>query len=166
MSVTDSNIVDALQYLNELKGANLVSVGRASALAWFLFAKDNVEYALHLQTGFRVVANGDIIFASADIFLPSYALESSKEFEYETFDWDMQGNNRYDERVNLFNERYSNKLIVHDVFANQFGDLSIQLSEKVKIEVFITMSKEECWRFFKRNSDSHLIITGEGVVDE
>ena len=78
----------------------------------------------------------------------------------------MQGNNRYDERVNLFDERYSNKLIVYDVFANQFGDLSIQLSEKIKIEVFITMSKEECWRFFKRNSDRHLIITGEGVVDE
>ena len=71
-----------------------------------------------------------------------------------------------DENVSLFEKKYSDKLVVQDVFVNQLGDLLIQLDENVKIEVFITMSKEECWRFFRRNSDRHLIITGEGSVDE
>ena len=33
------------------------------------------------------------------------------------------------------------------------------------IEVFINMSKDECWRFFRRHSENHLIIGGDGIID-
>ena len=156
----------SIQYLNNLKGANLVSVGRASSLAWFLFVKENSEYALHLQTGFRVVDDKKIIFASADIFQPSEAIESSHDFSWENFEWDIQGNNKYDERVDLFSEIYSYKLTVKDVFINQFGDLSIHLNNNIKIEVFVNMSDEESWRFFERRSDKHLVIYGNAFEIE
>lgn len=47
----------------------------------------------------------------------------------DTFEWDVQGNNRYDENVKLFIEEYSHNLKVNEVLINQWGDLSIQLRE-------------------------------------
>ena len=161
-----TEINKSIECLKKVNGGNLVGVGRASSLAWFLFVVGEDEYALHLQTGFRVVINGSIFVASADIFQPSESLELSDTFDFKAFDWDIQGNNRYDEKISLFREKYSSNLLVNDISINELGDLLIQLSENVKIEVFVNMSKEECWRFFKRHSDSHLVITGEGIEPE
>ena len=153
------------QYLREIEQGNLVSMGRASSLGWILFVKNDEEYALHLQTGFRIVSDEKIIIASSDIFQPSDRIKSNDEFDYETFEWDIQGNNRYDERVKKFFEKYSHNLKVNAVSVNQVGDLSIQLSGKIRIEVFIDMSEEECWRFFKRLSGRHLVIGAEGIIE-
>jgi hypothetical protein len=158
-----NEIETSTQYLNILTGSNLVSVGRASSLAWFLFVKDDDEFALHLQTGFRVIIDDDIYFTGADIFQPSDALENSDDFDYQEFYWDEQGNNRYDEKVSSFKDRYALRLQVTDTAVNQFGDLSITLTESVRLEVYITQSKEECWRFFKRHTDDHLVMTGSGL---
>lgn len=98
-------ISDSNQYLKKIEGGNLVSVGRAASMAWFLFVKDNEE------------------------FQPSKAIQ------------------------------------VDDVFMNQLGDLTIQLSENVKIEVFINMSEEECWRFFQRHTGYHLVVGVEGILE-
>lgn len=159
--MNSKEIHDANQYLKNIEGGNLVSIGRAASMGWFLFDKDNDEYALHLQTSFRVTLDEKILFAGADIFQPSEMIAVSEKFDLETFEWDVQGNNLYDENVKLFMEKYSQNLTVNDVFMNQLGDLSIQLSERVKIDVFVNMSREECWRFFKRHSDNHLVIGGD-----
>lgn len=153
------------QYLREIEQGNLVSMGRASSLGWILFVKNGEEYALHLQTGFRIVLDEKIIIASSDIFQPSDRIKSNDGFDYETFEWDIQGNNRYDERVKQFFEKYSRNLKVNAVSVNQVGDLLIQLSGKIRIEVFIDMSEEECWRFFKRHSGHHLVIGAEGIIE-
>ena len=163
--VKENEINRISQRMKELEGAYLMSVGRASSLAWFLFAKNKTEYALHLQTGFRVVTDENIIFASADVFQPSEFLENSEEFDYDTFEWDIQGNSRYDERVDSFIDKYLNKLVVIGAFVSQYGDLTIKMNNGIEIEVFISMSKDECWRFFRRHSDNHLIIGGEGIID-
>ena len=141
----ENEISRVSQRMKELEGAYLAGVGRASSLAWFLFEKNKTEYALHLQTGFRVVTDENIIFASADIFQPSDFLENSEEFDYDTFDWDIQENSRYDERVDLFIDKYLNKLVVIGVFVSQYGDLTIKVNNGIEIEVFINMSKDECW---------------------
>ena len=158
-------ISDSNQYLKKIEGGNLVSVGRAASMAWFLFVKDNEEYALHLLTSFRVTVDEKIVFAGADIFQPSKAIQVDEEIDLYTFEWDVQGNNRFDENVKLFIEKYSQNLKVNEVFMNQLGDLAIQLSEKVKIEVFINMSEEECWRFFQRHTGYHLIVGAEGILE-
>ena len=54
---------------------------------------------------------------------------------------------------------------MNSVSVNQTGDLSIQLSEKIRMEAFIDMSEEESWRFFKRHSDRHLVIGAEGIIE-
>ena len=149
-NVKENEISRVSQRMKELEGAYLAGVGRASSLAWFLFEKNKTEYALHLQTGFRVVTDENIIFASADIFQSSDFLENSEEFDYDTFDWDIQENSRYDERVDSFIDKYLNKLVVIGVFVSQYGDLTIKMNNGIEIEVFINMSKDECWRFFRR----------------
>ena len=153
------------QYLREIEQGNLVSMGRASSLGWIVFVKDDEEYALHLQKAFRIIVEEKIFLASSDMFQPSDRIQSDDKFDFETFEWDIQGNNRYDERVKQFMEKYDHNLRVNSVSVNQTGDLSIQLSEKIRMEAFIDMSEEESWRFFKRHSDRHLVIGAEGIIE-
>lgn len=164
--MTEREIEISNQYLNKIKGGNLVSAGRAASLSWFLFVKGNEEYALHLQTAFRVVDEEGILFAGTDIFQPSEELKSNEKFDFETFEWDVQGNNRYDVNVKSFLERYGHDLVVEDILLNEYGDLTVQLNSRIKIEIFVNMSEDECWRFFKRHSDNHLVITGKGIEEE
>lgn len=88
------------------------------------------------ENGFRVVTDENIIFASADIFQPSEFLENSEEFDYDTFDRDIQGNSRYDERVDSFIDKYLNKLVVIGAFVSQYGDLTIKMNNGIKMKVF------------------------------
>ena len=64
-----------------------------------------------------------------------------------------------------FIDKYLNKLVVIGVFVSQYGDLTIKMNNGIEIEVFINMSKDECWRFFRRHSENHLIIGGDGIID-
>lgn len=52
MNAEEINIAN--QYLKKVEGGNLESVGRAFSMGWILFVKDSEEYALHLQTSFRI----------------------------------------------------------------------------------------------------------------
>jgi hypothetical protein len=156
--VNESNV-----RLRILEGGNLVAVGRASSLAWFVFAKGDSEYALHLQTGFRVIVEEKIFLASKDMFKPTDALLAEKGFDYAQFDWDVQGGNRYDERVATLEERFGTGLVVTETAVGKLGDLAIQLTEDVRIEACMTSSQDECWRFFKRHSDDHLVVMGYGI---
>ena len=106
----------------------------------------------------NIRAGNKVISTNADTF-------ETEEFGYDTFDWDIQGNSRYDERVDSFIDKYLNKLVVIGAFVSQYGDLTIKMNNGIEIEVFISMSKDECWRFFRRHSDNHLIIGGEGIID-
>ncbi|MCM1222695.1 MAG: hypothetical protein NC548_50385 [Lachnospiraceae bacterium] len=164
--MNDQEINASNQYLKKIEKGNLVSIGRAASMGWILFVKDSEEYALDLQTSFRFTLDEKVVFASADMFQPSERIKAAGNYHIDTFEWDVQGNNRYDEKVKRFMGQYSQGLFVQEVFMNQAGDLSIQLSEKVKIEVFIDASEEECWRFFKRHSDKHLVMSAEGILDE
>jgi hypothetical protein len=149
--------------LEVLVGGNLVAVGRASSLAWFVFEKDGEEYALHLQTGFRVVVDDAVFLAGDDIYRPTDAMMGCEGFDYAQFDWGIQGGNRYDERVVALDERFGTGLVVTGASVTQFGDLAVQMAGHVRLEVFVTSSQDECWRFFKRHSDDHLVVMGYGI---
>ncbi|MDR0514268.1 MAG: hypothetical protein LBG81_03790 [Coriobacteriaceae bacterium] len=68
--------------LEMLEGGNLVAVGRASSLAWFVYEKDGEEYALHLQTGFRVAVDDAVFLASDDLCRPTHAMMGCEGFDY------------------------------------------------------------------------------------
>lgn len=107
------------QYFKEIEQGNLVSMGRASSLGWILFVKDDEEYALHLQTAFRITVDEKIFLASSEMFQPSDRVRTDDKFDFETFEWDIQGNNRYDERVKQFMEKYDHNLRVNNTSVNQ-----------------------------------------------
>ena len=53
------------------------------------------EYALHIQCSWRIVKGNKIVVASRDFYSPRTGLDDENEY----FEWDVQGNNRFDERI-------------------------------------------------------------------
>lgn len=155
-----------LEQMDMLKGKKFVSLTRLGATGNLCFeSNDNKEFFLRPQTAFRIRTDNEILIANLDMFEPTEALENSPSFDWETFDWDTQGFNQYDEWATQYNKDKENHVIVKDVEVNDFGDLTITCNHGVIIEVFINATDDkECWRFFERQSkDDHLVVTGQGV---
>ncbi|MGI5897407.1 MAG: hypothetical protein ACOX6U_10745 [Oscillospiraceae bacterium] len=147
-----------------LVGATGITIGRIASMSWIGFHVGDSEYALHLQTAFRIRTNEKILIANLDMFEPTETLKNSPSFDWDTFDWDVQGFNRYDEWVKQFKKENEGRLTIQKVTVSNFGDLLIELSQNVFIEVFQNTAAEECWRFFERNSkNDHLVVTGQGI---
>jgi hypothetical protein len=162
--VNDEETCWANRCLEVLKGGNLAAITRSYSLAVFLFAKGDEEYVLFVKAGFRMTVEGEVFLATEDIFKPGDAQKGSEGFDHKLFDWSVQGANRYDERADAIDERYGLGLFVTDAAVNRMGDLSVQLTDSVRIEVYTTLSQGECWRLIKRNSrDAHLVVTACGL---
>lgn len=145
-----------------LVGAKGSTIGRAASMACMGFRTGDSEYALHLQTAFRICEKDRILIAGCDMFEPTEALKNSPSFDWDTFQWDVQGFNRYDEWVKQFKKEYQ-QLTVQKVLVSPTGDLTIAFDRSIVLEVFPNSATEECWRFFERNSDAHLVVTGRGI---
>ncbi len=145
-----------------LIGAKWVIVGRASGMAWFGFLINDFDYALHVQSSFRVRNNDKLIIANLDMYEPTIELQEQSNFDWDTFDWEIKGNNCYDIWIQEFRMKNRNA-IVQNIIINDWGDLTIEVDNGMIIEVFVNSSLNECWRFFERNSDDHLIINGSGL---
>lgn len=158
-----------MNFINELLNQPIVKIGRAGDLCWMLFGSSfkekNVlgkevekgEYSLHLQCPWRIrdMEDSSIKLASGDIYEPRSSIEWN-----ENFNWDVQGNNLFDEKVeHLFSKE--KMILVEKISVLEDGDLEMIFSNKFVLECFIAISiKEECWRFFKHGSKKHLIIYG------
>lgn len=77
--------------LNVIMGAELSQIGRAVNMAWLSFDISGKEYALHIQTAFRFLKSNEILLANLDMFEPTEELASKESFDWDTFDWDVQG---------------------------------------------------------------------------
>lgn len=158
-----------MDYINVLLNKPILKLGRACDLCWILFGNsfkeknalgnevEKGEYSLHLQCPWRIRSAIDfkIKLASGDIYEPSSNVEWNEDF-----DWDIQGNNLFDEKVEYLFQK--DKLtFVEKVSIFESGDLEIVFSNKLILECFIAISKnEECWRFFKQGSKKHVVIYG------
>ena len=126
------------------------------------------KYALHIDGLFRISYNDKILLTRDDIFKPSNAI-GYNNFDEKTFEWDVAGNNRFDEEITDIFHLTKQTPIVKDIRVNVFGDLSITLSNGYNIDVFIdTNEAEEYWRFFEvgNNEIPHIVITGHGYCEE
>lgn len=97
------------------------------------------------------------------MFVPSELAVNKADYSEDTFDWDIQGNNRYDEWVAGLSENLLQDLSVVDVNVNRYGDLTVFLSHGMAIDVFVNSAVEECWRLFEIDSEDHLVVTGYGL---
>lgn len=177
-----------LETLSILVGKRLNWIGRAAAMASLGFGdpvlmerivrkEDGTfgtekqmipPYALHIDGIYRLICGEQVFLGKGDVFEPASGQQNKEDFDWESFEWDIIGNNRYDEIGEKLLETSSPPLIVEKVSVNRLGDLSIHLTNGFKLEALIdTSGEEECWRFFEvGNEDSpHLVVTGQGIEE-
>lgn len=160
-----------MDFVDILIGQPITKMGRTSNLCWIFFGKliieknilgrevEKGEFSLHLQCPWKIIDTTDceIKLASGDMYEPSASIEWN-----ESFDWEEQGNNLFDEKVKgLFKEE--NQVYVKNVTVLRNGDMKILFSNKFMLECFVDISTyQECWRFFKHGEKKHLVIFGNG----
>ena len=148
-------------------------IGRAGNLAWLGFGeyvttinhkgiqRKIAQYTLHIQCPFRITQTEEKIICAGDMYEPNSSTEYS-----ESFDWDKQGANLYDENARKLNCKLEKgDIVVTGINSNNMGDLRIFLSSKFEIEVFTNTSADvEEWRFFESGTEKeHFVITGKGI---
>ncbi|KZE64271.1 hypothetical protein AWM68_14370 [Fictibacillus phosphorivorans] len=160
--------------LDKLNGLKLQYAGRSSDLLWLGFGEivqisrrgrteETAEYALHIQCSWKITLNNKIVVASRDIYAPSSEWNNLND----DFDWDIQGTNKFDERIKSIN-KFSGQLMVDRIEADDIGGIEVFLSGDYKLEVFPDSSGDtvdcEHWRFFNRKENSpHFVVSGEGI---
>jgi hypothetical protein len=153
--------------LNVLIQQPLIDIGRASNLLWLSFGERVVtidrkgneiqkgKYALNVQCAWRLTQNSHIIVASKDFYLPKTGLE------YDSFDWEEYGNNRFDERISSFKPMITTtNLSVSNISVDDIGGVKIDFEFGVKFELFPDDSlEEEFWRFIiNGNKSEHFVF--------
>jgi hypothetical protein len=78
---------------------------------------------LHIQCSWRITFGNEIVVASGDIYSPN----SEGGYDIEDFDWDIQGNNRFDERIKFFMKE-NEQLMVEQIESDEFGGLKVFFS--------------------------------------
>ncbi|MFI3231308.1 MAG: hypothetical protein R3Y29_07170 [bacterium] len=123
------------------------------------------KYALHLQSNFRIYqpTNLDLRIGYGDVFNPYGGVERP-----ENFDFDVQGENFYDEKVAILQQNtvLMNSMIVKTVEISELFDLKIVFDNGVILETFSDCFCEsvELWRLFTFGEDSQYIIAcGTGI---
>jgi hypothetical protein len=162
--------------LNKINGLKLQYTGRASDLFWLGFGEivqiirrgrteETAEYTLHIQCSWRITLYNKIVVASRDIYAPNPEWDDLND----VFDWDIQGNNKFDERIKSFS-KYSGQLMVERIEADDVGGIEVFLSNGYKLEAFPDSSGDddgddsEHWRFFNRKENSpHFVVSGKGI---
>jgi hypothetical protein len=160
----------AMSILNVLKGAKLLKLTRAAQMPCFQFSdalSGSPKFQLHIQCSFRFVSKEKVVVASSDVYQPNSSYEVNNDFDFENFEWDIVGQNRFDEIVKNIITPNMDFFIIESIELSAFGDLRIYFSNDFVLDVYIdTSGSEECWRFFnKTNSNAHLVITGLGIED-
>ena len=158
-----------------LVGKKLYKIGRAAAMCWIHFGGPvevelrgrkllQGEYALDLNCPWRIKNSNDCIeLGSADMFTPS----SENDLERnpgEEFNWDIQGNNLFDERAKRLFPKGTQIVVTSAALSGDY-DLVIKFSNGLMLETFANVSShEECWRLFKPGMHSEdLVTTGTGM---
>lgn len=160
--------------ISRLIGQRINYIGRAGNMLDLHFGEDVVvttwsgaktvgTYSLHVQCPWRIInlSKKGIHLGSLDFYVPSNKVKESKNFSYESFNWDVQEKNLFDEKAQKWFSELEG-VTVTAVKMNMFGDAKIDLSNGDRIEVFITATDgNECWRLFlSEKSTTNLIVDG------
>ncbi|MGM0713274.1 hypothetical protein [Brevibacillus parabrevis] len=156
--------------LHVLIGLPLENAGRSGNLTWFSFGQTKKiislrgiekrvgEHTLNVQCTWRLTKEHEIIVAAKDIYIPSKEWTGTEE----EFEWDMQGMNRYDERIVEFKAM---NILVEKIEADDLGGVKIYFSDRHLLEIFPDDSSEgEFWRFFVPGElSSHFVVKGNEI---
>ena len=145
--------------IKNLLGLKLYNIGRASDMCWMIFSseKEDIFYSLHLQCPWRIRKKNNLLLSNLDIYELSSNLVMSGE------EWDDSKKTLFDEKVEKLS--FINKIKIDNIVIKEMNDLSILLSDSSVIECFVNDSQYECWRFFKKGDEQHLVVTGQGIEE-
>lgn len=148
---------DDLEFLKNrmqiLNGAICKKIGRSCNLIWFHFLVVDELFFINVQSALRFTKNGNILCANLDMYEPKAELLNNPSFSYKIFDWDVQGENYFDEWVRTEGQQLINA-VVKQISVSGFGDLRISFDNDIQLEVF-NNSLTECWRCFEDDADEH-----------
>lgn len=164
MQSIERNII--FHKLRLIEGAQIRKIGRAINIVWINFnGIDGKKYALHLQTFFRLCNKNNILITDCDKYLPIDKLSSTPLFDLKTFNYDIQGDNLFDEWVKYQGETLLYNSFVDKVEVNTYGDLTIYFSNNLTLSIFLdTSNDDECWRIFELHSgEKHFVVTGNRI---
>ena len=159
MTLSERNII--IERMRKIIGAKNIKLGRVVDLVWIgMIGTDGRNYALHMQTFFRFCNQEAVLITDMDKYRPI-----SPDIDYESFNWDVQGNNLLDKWCEEFNKNLSPEIVIESMEINKFGDLQICFSHSITLTVYLdTTSDDECWRFFEwHGNGEHLVVTGRGI---
>jgi hypothetical protein len=153
-----------LEQMKDLKHTKLEAIGRLAATGNFYFySADRTEFVLRVQTGFRFRDKEKILIGNLDMFEPTETIRESPGFDWDSFNWDVIGFNVYDEWAKQFKKEKQEELYVEKISVGDFGDLTIAFCKDIVLEFFLNSGDGECWRFFARGWEEHLVITPNGI---
>ena len=99
------------------------------------------------------------------MLLPNTTIGSDSDFSWETFDWDVLGNNHFDDMIAKYIGDEPSDFVVKKITVSKFGDLKITFTNGFTLELFAEGSDDSInWRFFDgTNSKYYFIITGNEI---
>ena len=160
--------------LSDLVGLQVNRIGREGNMVDLEFGEDVTvtgdsgekecrgAYVLTAYCPWRIVnlAKNKLYLGRLDIFDPAERVEAAEDFNYNTFEWNVPGQNLFDERAPQWFAGLEG-VTVTGVQTDQFGDAQIKLSNGDSIEIRITATDgEECWRFVHTESDIGFMMLG------
>ncbi|MDR1700881.1 MAG: hypothetical protein LBR68_06785 [Lachnoclostridium sp.] len=151
------SILKGLPLQTFFRASNMLEIGFGDIVKEKNLRKEIVDvaqYRIHVQCPWRFVLGKKIIVASEDIYLPCSTIKWSDDF-----DWDVFGNNLFDELCEQEMYKLLQKIFVEDVILEQFGGLSIVFSSRYMLQILpVTSNNEsELWRFFKSGAKHHFV---------
>jgi hypothetical protein len=60
------------------------------------------RYALHIECSSRFVCGDKIVMAKYEVYQPTSEQTANADFDWDSFNWDVRGGNRYDELVSKY----------------------------------------------------------------
>lgn len=162
--------------ISRLIGQPVHSIGRAANMLDLHFGEDVIvpdriskekhvgTYSLHVQCPWRIInpEKRKVLLGSLDFYAPSTRRLAAEDFDYNHFDWDVQGENLFDEKAQEWFAGLEHVTVVA-ARMNRFGDARIDLSNGDRIEIFVMATDDgECWRLFlSAKSTTQLVIYGD-----
>lgn len=154
---------DALKVLNNQP---LWSAGRAADLLWLQFGERRTvksylgkvkvvgEYALHVQTSWRILHEDCVIVGNNDLYDPATENAGSQDF-----DWKTGAPTRLDSRLTELFENETRQFLTRHIQVGRAGSFSLILDEGYALEVFPDdSSNREHWRLFSPYRDMEHFI--------
>lgn len=141
--------------------AKCTKIGRSCNLVWLHFMVGDSVFILDTQSAFRFSKNNEILCANLDMYEPKKIYQEDSDFDYEKFNWDVQGENFFDDWINSEGKKIKNSN-VEQVSLSDYGDLTVHFDNGIKFEIF-NNSLSECWRFFGKETALHTVVSGNAV---